>query len=322
MLLSIIVPVYNVETYLSQCITSILNQNMDDYEIILINDGSTDGSGKICDKFANRYENIHAIHQENRGLAGARNSGIRLAAGNYLMFIDSDDFINEHININAMIHSLNADIIQYKWVYYFDRTGQYRYFEDFPLFTNEPYAQILASEVQQGILSVSACNKIVDRQLILENDIFFDESLLSEDIDWSLKLYLHARSIQIVNDDVYIYRQQRPGSITTTASPQSIKSLFSIIKKWYRYNYPNQKIRDIYLNYLAYQYVILLTTNNRHNCDAELRKEIYGLKDILNYSENFKVRMANKVFHILGMKPGIYVLKLYWELRKRNVIKI
>lgn len=322
MLLSIIIPVYNVENYLTQCMESILSQNPDDYEIILVNDGSKDNSGMICDKFADKHANIHVIHQENRGLAGARNTGIRAADGKYLMFVDSDDFINPKVNLNSVIQNLNADIIQYKWVYYFTQTEQYRHFSNYPSFVNERYRNILAQEVQQGILSISACDKIVDRNLIIKNNIFFDESLLSEDIDWSLKLYLKAQAIQVVNEEIYIYRQQRPGSITTTCKPDSIRSLFCIIKKWYEYDYPDEEIKKIYLNYLAYQYLILLTINNKTNCDATLRTEIYQLKDILNYSANFKVKMANRVFKFTGIRLGVYILKLYWALRKRNMIKI
>ncbi len=322
MLLSIIVPVYNVENYLTQCIESILFQKPDDYEIILVDDGSEDNSGKICDRFADKHDNIHVIHQENRGLAGARNTGIRAANGRYLMFVDSDDFINPKINLNSVIQSLNADIIQYKWVYYFTQTEQYRHFNNYPLFVNEHYRNVLAQEVQQGILSISACDKIVNRNLIIKNNIFFDESLLSEDIDWSLKLYLKAQTIQVVNEEIYIYRQQRPGSITTTCNSDSIRSLFCIIKKWYEYDYPDDEIRNIYLNYLAYQYLILLTTNNKTNCSAALRTEIYQWKDILKYSTHFKVKMANRVFRLIGIRLGIYVLKLYWALRKRNMIKI
>lgn len=322
MLLSIIVPVYNVENYLTQCIESILTQKLDDYEVILVDDGSEDGSGRICDRFANKHENIHVIHQENQGLSGARNSGIRAAMGKYLMFVDSDDYINADVHLNSIIQNLNADIIQYKWVYYFTQTKQYRRFNDYPSFIDEPYRRILDLEVQQGILSISACDKIVNRDLIIRNNILFDESLLSEDIDWSLLLYLKARTIQIINEDIYIYRQQRPGSITTTCNSDSIKSLFSIIKKWYEYDYPDEEIKNIYLNYLAYQYLLLLTTSNKNNCDAALRTQIYQWKDILKHSANFKVNMANKVFRLIGIRLGSYALKFYRGLSKRNIIKI
>lgn len=110
--LSIIVPVYNVEKYLSKCIDSILNQTFKDFELILIDDGSSDGSGKICDKYANKDRRIAVIHQENTGVSAARNAGLDIAKGEYIGFIDSDDFIDKSMYeklINA-IESFNVDM--------------------------------------------------------------------------------------------------------------------------------------------------------------------------------------------------------------------
>ena len=93
MTFSIIIPVYNVEAYLDECLNSVLRQNYGktEYEIILVDDGSADVSGKLCDEYAAKHENIVSVHQENQGLSGARNTGIRRAQGNYLVFLDSDD---------------------------------------------------------------------------------------------------------------------------------------------------------------------------------------------------------------------------------------
>lgn len=322
MKLSIIIPVYNVEKYLAQCIESILVQKNTECEIILVDDGSIDDSGKICDEYASNVDNIVVVHQKNKGLAGARNTGIRQASGEYIMFVDSDDFLNESVNLNNLICNLSADIIQYKWIYFFEKTGVFRMFEDYPNYENKPYWNVISDEIKEGILSISACNKIVRRSVLIDNNLFFDESLLSEDIDWSLRLYLKASSICVVNEDVYVYRQQREGSITTSSKKESIVSLFRIIKKWYHFDYPNSEIKNIYLSYLAYQYLILLTISNKKNCDNLMKKEILKYKEILKFDRNFKVRMSNQVFNILGIKLGLVILKLYWELRKKNFVKI
>ena len=97
--LSIIVPVYNVEKYLTECITSLIEKCDDSFEIILIDDGSTDNSGIICDEFKKKSSIIKVIHQENRGLSGARNTGIRHSTGEYLMFVDSDDYLYKEFNL-------------------------------------------------------------------------------------------------------------------------------------------------------------------------------------------------------------------------------
>ena len=111
-LVSIIVPVYNVEKYLERCLDSLINQTLKDIEIILVDDGSTDDSGNICDKYAKKDKRIKVIHKENGGLSDARNIGLSIANGRYLQFVDSDDFIHKQmieILYNTIINN-NADI--------------------------------------------------------------------------------------------------------------------------------------------------------------------------------------------------------------------
>jgi len=117
---SIIVPVYNVEKYLDRCMSSILKQTNHDFEVILIDDGSKDSSGSICDIYAEKYENVRAIHQHNQGLSAARNTGIDNAEGNYLCFVDSDDMISESflqdvadvLHIQKMLILLSSIIVE------------------------------------------------------------------------------------------------------------------------------------------------------------------------------------------------------------------
>ena len=111
-LISVIVPVYNVEKYLVQCINSILNQTIKNLEIILVDDGSLDNSGKICDEFSKKDDRIVAIHKENNGLSSARNAGLEIANGNYIGFVDSDDWLDEHMYeiLLKLIKENNSDI--------------------------------------------------------------------------------------------------------------------------------------------------------------------------------------------------------------------
>ena len=111
-MISVIVPVYNVEKYLSRCIDSILNQTYKDYEIILIDDGSKDSSGKICDEYAKNHNNISVIHTKNRGLSAARNTGTENSHGEYITFVDSDDLISNSFlsDLYTLIVNNNADI--------------------------------------------------------------------------------------------------------------------------------------------------------------------------------------------------------------------
>ena len=316
---SIIVPVYNVEKYLVQCIESILVQKLNNYEVILIDDGSTDNSGKICDEYSNKYNEIVVIHQENTGLSGARNTGIKVAKGEYLMFVDSDDYIYSKIDLGKIVANLNGDIIQYKWIYYYDKQKKYMFFKDNVIYDDMQYEKLLYEKVKDGTLSISACDKFVKRSIIIDNKIFFKEGLLSEDIDWSLNLYLHTNSLKVINENIYVYRQQRSGSITNIGGEKSIKSLYYIIKYWYDYSYMNEVTKNTYLNYLAYQYVILLVTASKNRYGKGLRNEIYSLRNILNYSENYKVKLVNKIFKLFGYKIGIMILKIYLLLRSKGL---
>ena len=137
-----------------------------------------------------------------------------------------------------------------------------------------------------------------------------------------MKLYLHIKSLKVINQDIYVYRQQRAGSITNSISEKSILSLFKIIKYWYNYEYSNTKIKIIYLNYLAYQYIILLTIMNGKNCNSALKQEIYQLKDILKNDANYRVKMSNRIFKIFGYNLGILILKCYLVLKNKGIIKI
>ena len=122
-LISVIVPVYNVEKYLNRCVDSIINQTYSNLEIILINDGSTDTSGKICDEYKKRDNRIHVIHQKNGGLSAARNAGIVIANGNYFIFVDSDDLIHPQCIeiLYKVIKNDCSDIV----------IGNYEKFDDF-----------------------------------------------------------------------------------------------------------------------------------------------------------------------------------------------
>ena len=113
MKISIIIPVYNVEKYLRECLDSILAQSYKDFEIILVDDGSTDSSGNICDEYSMKYENIKVLHKNNNGLSSARNAGLDIAQGEYILFIDSDDVVSPVMLETLMAHVAGYDIVSY-----------------------------------------------------------------------------------------------------------------------------------------------------------------------------------------------------------------
>jgi len=212
--LSIIVPVYNVEQYLSKCLNSLLNQDMivEDYEIIVINDGSTDNSLIILDEYAQRYKNIKIITQENQGLSGARNTGVNHAMGKYLFFVDSDDYIEPNCLFNllqfAEKNDLDAIRFNYRQAYEDGKVGR---IENLTL-QNEKIKtgkEFLTDDLGLWCYVWVYLFKtdIVKQQKLFEVGIYF------EDGEWTPRVLLQINSIGYLDKLVYNYLQ-RTGSIT------------------------------------------------------------------------------------------------------------
>lgn len=325
MKLSIIIPVYNVKEYLSRCIESILKMNLKDFEIILIDDGSSDGSELICDEYSSKYDFIKTYHKENGGASSARNLGINKSNGEFIMFVDSDDFLYDDCNINKIIKNLKYDVIQFKMAYYYENKKKYiknNELNERVVKKKKSIIDILDNEVIDGTFSISACDKIVRRDLLINNKIFFNENIVGEDIDWSLNLYMYIESMAVFNETLYCYRQSRNNSVTNVISSRNVDSLLYILKKWIYFDYNNSKIKNVYLNYLAYQYLILISCINEKNCDEYHNNEIKKLRFILNYSKNYKVRLCNLILKLLGYRIGVKFFKLYINFKNAGLVKI
>lgn len=221
MFLSIIIPVYKVEQYLRECIDSIINQKAAClFEVIAIDDGSPDNCGKILDEYSNLFENIHVIHQNNQGLSAARNSGIDKAIGDYLWFVDSDDWI-EPFAISEIHKALQAkpDILQigfkYVWSDYEKEHLQY---------TWKGSISGCSAYLNDGI-AVPAQFTIVRKSLITENSLKFLPGILHEDTEYKPKLAIVAKSAACLSKPIYNYRQREQGSITSYFSIRNAQDL-------------------------------------------------------------------------------------------------
>lgn len=208
--ISIVILVYNIEKYLEECITSVIGQTLKDIEIIIINDGSTDNSLGIIEKYQKKDSRIVLINQENKGLSEARNRGIELASGEYVAFIDGDDFVDLNMYEELYESSENADIVFSNMNIYNDKTKQSKHL-DFKL----PF-----EKEEKGIFYfkysfIGSCNKIYKRSFLLENKLFFERGLKYEDILFTLKACLCAKKYKFIKKNHYFYRVGRNGSITT-----------------------------------------------------------------------------------------------------------
>jgi len=226
-LFSIIVPIYNVERYLEQCIESVLAQDYQNYELILVDDGSPDNSIDICVKYAKQYPNIILIHKVNGGLSDARNAGIKLARGEYLMFLDSDDYWNGTSilsDLQKIIIENNPDVIfNYMSSVYPDKIiNHYMNREKLVGSFREDFKGLY----QEGIYLGFTWTKIVKREVILKNQLFFIKERYFEDIPWSFSLTKYIGTYAIYQNCFYMYRRERKGAISSAVTKKNQISLF------------------------------------------------------------------------------------------------
>ena len=225
--LSIIVPVYNVERYLRKCVDSLLAQDIIDYEIILVDDGSTDNSGAICDEYSTLYTihhtpTIKVLHQPNGGLSAARNSGIKVAQGEYLMFVDSDDYIEPNVlgGLMAQVEREELDVLRYDFQNV--RIKNEREYEVFDP-NKYPHPVDRGTETIDGMTYLDvrmqygcyAWQFLIRRNLIIDDRCLFTEGIHFEDVDWMPRMMLRAKRVNGTKTIVYNYFW-REGSITLT----------------------------------------------------------------------------------------------------------
>lgn len=232
---SVIVPVYNVEDYLESCVASILMQTEPDFECILVDDGSPDNSGALCDRLAEGDERIRVIHQQNKGLGGARNTGIEAAKGEWLLFVDSDDSIEPN-TLDLALKAAGrhrAEMVLFS-IETTDAAGspQGVLRDDFPL--DEPLCPARYPAVLTGM--PSACNKLFARRLFMQSGIRFPEHVWYEDIRTTLKLIALCGRVTYLPNALYCYRIHG-GTITKNSNAErnrEILEAFADLLAWFR----------------------------------------------------------------------------------------
>lgn len=219
--LSIVVPIYNVQEYLPECLESIIAQGIPSYEVILVDDGSTDGSGSIAREYAHKYSTLfHYTEQTNQGLSAARNTGISQSRGAYILFLDSDDFLSES-GLKALLElakEKHPDItIGNFWHYRKD--GSKRINNAFISVSNISGSVWLRQSLQQRKYYPTACWRLYRREFLTGNNLFFENGLLNEDQLFTVESMCAANVVTTANIPFFVYRH-RSGSITKTLDPE------------------------------------------------------------------------------------------------------
>ncbi len=216
-LISVIVPVYNAEHYLKECIISIINQTVYDLEIILINDGSTDKSGEICDHFSNNDRRVISIHQTNLGVSAARNKGLQVAKGKYIAFVDSDDILPKDAYEN-LLKLIKEDHLVIGQIQMISEDGKLQKSLSFGKreMSQEEFLKELFLEKELTYLGYP-WDKLYFRHTIEKYHLRFDEKIrLNEDRLFVLTYLIHCKEVVFCKDVVYYYRQRSKGIIIST----------------------------------------------------------------------------------------------------------
>lgn len=282
---SVIVPIYNVEKYLKRCLESLINQTLEDIQIILVNDGSTDNSGIIAKEYLENYkEKIIYLEKENGGLSEARNYGLPYATGEYIAFLDSDDYIDAdayEVMYNKAIEE-NSDYVECNFIWEYpkkkkiDRIVKYK--DKKEMITN---------------VRVVAWNKLIKREIIEKNHIYFPKGLRYEDVEFTYKLIPHLNKFTYV-DKEFIHYIQRDNSIANSQNERT-KEIFTIIDNVVQY-YKDNNIYKEYENELEYTFTRILLCSSLKRItkvkEKEKRKElerqnwIYLNKKFPNWKKN------------------------------------
>lgn len=345
--LSIIIPVYNVKSYLRQCVDSVLAQTYQDLEIILVDDGSTDGSGQLADEICSTPNGLiscgvpeesgdfwgalsphclKCIHQPNGGLSSARNAGLKVATGDYVAFLDSDDVYLQNDGVEllmALAHAEQPDVLLFQAVDVYPNHQSVRKAYDEAWIASHSGMEVFHQLVRTQSFNMSACFQIIRRELLEQNQIYFEKGLLSEDVDWSLRLWQYVENVRAVNLPMYGY-QHREGSISTTYTIRNLRSYEHIFAKFVQVY--NERVIDaateLYwkttMGYLAQMYTSCLYAYGQ--IAREDKSEAYAIlkryATLLEHSISIKSERVVLLKRYVGLRLTVWLFALYGKIKR------
>lgn len=316
---SFIIPVYNVEQYLEECIDSILMQVFIDYEIIIINDGSTDNSPRICNYYEAKDNRVRVMHKHNEGLAQTRNQGLKIAKGKYLIFVDGDDHIEKSgkslLDIYRFLVVENSDLIIFNLSpFVLNNDLTYKLY-DIPKTKKIGITYDLDTIFKSRVYLASACNKIVKREVITKNSLEFPKGLLSEDIKWCGDLLMYSEKIVFYPVVFYFYRKNREGSITYITKKKNLLDIADQVNSHFVYmknnsNYNNKKYLD---EFYSFYYLSCIKQMCEHLDFSE--EDVVSLmksdKLFLKLSNEKRVVLFRFLVRFFGFRIAVKVLTAY-----------
>lgn len=321
-LVSIIVPVYNVQQWLNKCIDSLISQSYKNIEVLLINDGSTDRSGEICDEYSRTDSRIKVIHISNNGQSVARNKGLHISKGEYVLFIDSDDYLCDREIIKKFVNILNNSKCDFIYTSYcrFNDGNENEITEILPInLTNKDIENKLGKNILADLITKSSFHhapylKVCRRDFILKNNLYFREGYYHEDVEWSFKVFYYAKKIVIYNDSWYMRRMRENSTITSRDEKSICKRLCDrliiadeLIKFFEKKKVSNVIIYDLVRTYWG---DLMITRNIRESDNVKKCIEVISsTRSVLEKSIVKKHLIGSRMIKYLGVKNFISLLR-------------
>ena len=321
--ISVIVPVYNVEKWLNMCIDSILAQSYKNLEVILVNDGSTDKSKDICDSYSKKDNRVRVLNIKNSGQSVARNIGLKEAKGDYILFIDSDDYISDKAIIEKFINILDSNNYDFIYTSYcrFEDGNEEKITEILPInLTNDEIKNKEGKDILVDLLNKNSFHhapylKVCRKEFILNNKLFFREGYYHEDAEWTFKVFYYAKKIFIYDKSWYMRRMRENSTITSRNESAICKKLCDrliiaddLIKFFEKENASKVIIDDLVRMYWG-DLMITRGVKEKDNI-KKCTKVIASTKNVLNKSSVKKYLIGNKLIKYLGAKNFINLLKI------------
>ncbi len=322
--ISIVVPIYNVEKYLVQCVNSIINQTLTDIEIILVDDGSPDNCPKICDDYAKKDSRIKVLHKKNGGLSSARNAGIKVATGEYIGFVDSDDYIelDMYEKMYSIAKQYEVDFVMSDYYRFNDDNKVIATLDiDEGIYDKEKIKKdifpslIMGDDINYGSL-LSVCYCLYRRDLFIKNNLMFDEEVkYSEDNLFSSIIGYKASSFYYMKGSYLYNYRYNPNSISKTYKPDA----------WLVYLKMNNRLKKLFWNVRDYDFrnqlyahIIYYAFNCINHVGYSDKRFFYKYKEIKKILNTEELKDAFKNF-----KPGDISLKLkvsIWMLKHKFIM--
>ncbi|AZP04933.1 glycosyltransferase family 2 protein [Jeotgalibaca ciconiae] len=320
---SFIMPIYNAGLYLHQSIDSILNQDYSNIEVILIDDGSSDQSPEIIRTYVEEDKRIIAIFQENNGAPSARNKGIKRATGDYIQFIDSDDYLAENVTTKMVdaAEKTGSDIVMaaYDTV---NEKGEYGKTVEIPIPNGTYDTEQMRRRFSQATSMLG--NKLISTKMIKDNEIYYSSFPQAQDLNHYIKLLLYSQKITVLNDVVYHYRV-RSGSISHSFSPVIIHTINSIESAEELYRQSGIKDDKLFTNLKFKHYTFQLQKipqiddiKDRHATFRVFKEEFKKLNYDLLFPEFKKQHLFNRLKFLMG---PLYTSSIYRKYQKNKAKK-